>query len=316
MKPVEYLVLFVLAALWGASFLFIKVAVADMTPLTLVTIRLTVGTLGLLWLIALKPHIAQGWRSRLRGYLIVAMFNAIIPYLSISWGEQYISSGMAAILDATTPLGIVIIGSWLPGGERITWTRILGMVVGFLGVAVLVGPAAFSVQTTSLYLWGVALVLLGALSYSVGALSASRLLTGLPTMQPAIGQNAIASVILVPIAAITLAIHPQHPIAMPIGWAIASALTLALGGTSLAYLCYYWLLSRVGPTRTLIVTYLLPCMALVYGALLLHESVSWNAVGGLALVLTGVFVTGKRTEPRKATSAVIETTVRERQTGE
>ncbi len=302
MKPKEYLVLFALGALWGASFLFIKVAVADMTPLTLVAIRLSVGTLGLLWLIAFKPSITQGWRSRLKGYFIVAIFNAIIPYLAISWGEQYISSGMAAILDATTPLGIVIIGNWLPGGERITFMRVCGVIIGLLGVAVLVGPAAFSAQTSSLYLWGVALVVLGSLSYSVGALSASRLLTGLPAMQPAIGQNAMGAAILAPIAAIAPIIQPQHTIAMPFGWAIASALTLALGGTSLAYLCYYWLIARVGPTRTLIVTYLLPCMALVYGAILLHEAVGLNAIGGLILVLLGIFFAGKKADQRTKTA--------------
>ena len=298
MRFKEYLVLFALAALWGASFLFIKVAVADMTPLTLVAIRLTGGTLGLLWLIVFIPSITSGWRSYLKAYLFVAIFNAIIPYLAISWGEEYISSGMAAILDATTPLGIVIIGNWLPGGERISRMSISGVMLGLVGVAVLVGPTAFSAQTSSLYLWGVVLVLLGSLSYSVGALSASRLLRGLPTLQPAIGQNAMGALILAPIAAIALVVQPQHAITMPFGWAIAAALALALGGTSLAYLCYYWLIERVGPTRTLLVTYLLPCTALVYGAIFLHEQVSINALGGLALVLAGIFLTGKRS-PRK-----------------
>jgi drug/metabolite transporter (DMT)-like permease len=298
MRFKEYLVLFALAALWGASFLFIKVAVSDMTPLTLVGIRLTGGTLGLLWLIFFKPSITSGWRSHVKAYLFVAIFNAIIPYLAISWGEEYISSGMAAILDATTPLGIVIISNWVPGGERITWMSIGGVMTGLVGVAVLVGPTAFSTQTSPLYLWGVALVLLGSLSYSVGALSASRLLTGLPTLQPAIGQNAMGALILAPIAAIALAVHPQHTITMPFGWAIASALALALGGTSLAYLCYYWLIERVGPTRTLLVTYLLPCTALIYGAIFLHEQVSINALGGLVLVLAGIFLTGKKS-PQK-----------------
>jgi drug/metabolite transporter (DMT)-like permease len=305
MRPKEYLILFALAAIWGASFLFIKVAVMDMSPLTLVAIRLSVGTLGLLWLIPFRPSITRGWRSRLKGYLIVAIFNAVIPYLAISSGEQYIPSGMAAILDATTPLGIVIISNWLPNGERITWARICGIVVGLLGVAVLVGPTAFSSHTSSLYLWGVALVLLGSLSYSVGSLSASRLLAGLPTMQPAIGQNALAALILLPIATVALAVHPQHAINMPLGWAIAAALALALGGTSLAYLCYYWLIERVGPTRTLLVTYLLPCFALVYGAVLLHETVGINALGGLALVLLGIFFAGKKTGQRAPGTEVI-----------
>jgi len=298
MRLKEYLALFMLAALWGASFLFIKVAVADMTPLTLVAIRLIIGTLGLLWLIPFRPSITRGWRSRLKGYFIVAIFNAIIPYLTISWGEQYIPSGMAAILNATTPLAIVIISNWWPGGERITWLRAGGVLVGFLGVAVLVGPTVFGVQTSTLYLPGAGSALLGAISYAFGSLFASRMLRGLPSLQPAIGQNAMGAVILAPIAAVALFIQPQPAPQIAVGWSIAALLALALGGTALAYIFYYWLIERVGPTRTLIVTYLLPCMALVYGAILLHEAVGINALGGLALVLLGIFFTGKKTGPR------------------
>jgi len=149
----------------------------------------------------------------------------------------------------------------------------------------------------------------GAISYAFGGLLAHQLLAGAPELQPAIGQTGIGAVILAPIAGIALAVQPSAHV--PSFWAIASALTLALGGTSLAYLIYYWLISRVGPARTLIVTYLLPCMALVYGALLLHEPVGLNAVVGLALVLTGIFITGKQTKQRTASSSTTKTIVRE-----
>src|SRR5713101_6160334 len=138
MRAKEYLVLLALAALWGASFLFIKVAVNEMSPLTLVGIRLLFGALGLLVVVPFRPAIMKGWRAHLSGFAIVAIFNAIIPYLAISWGEEHISSGMAAILNATTPLVVVIVSQWWPGGERVTWTRVGGVVIGFLGVGVLV----------------------------------------------------------------------------------------------------------------------------------------------------------------------------------
>ena len=115
-------------------------------------------------------------------------------------------------------------------------------------------------------------------------------------MQPAIGQTTMGAVILAPIAGIAFVIQPQQTLHAPLVWAVTSALALALGGTSLAYICYYWLIERVGPTRTLIVTYLLPCTALVYGALLLGEVVGLNAIAGLALVLLGIFFAGKKTE--------------------
>ncbi len=312
MKPKEYLMLFALAALWGASFLFIKVAVAEMSPLTLVGARLLFGALGLLVIVPFRPTIMRGWQTRLRSFFFVAIFNAVIPYLAISWGEEYISSGMAAILNATTPLVIVLVSQWWPGGERLTWMRVIGVVIGFLGVGILVGPAALSTGGSTLYLLGAFGALVGAISYAFGGLLAHQLLAGAPELQPAIGQTGMGAVILAPIAGIALAVQP--PSHAPSFWAIASALTLALGGTSLAYLIYYWLISRVGPTRTLIVTYLLPCMALVYGALLLHEPVGLNAIGGLALVLTGIFVTGKKTEQSTVTSVATETTPREQQT--
>lgn len=290
MRAKEYLVLFALAALWGASFLFIKVAVADMSPLTLVTVRLVFGALGLLLLVPFRPAIMNGWHTRLWAFAVVTVFNAIIPYLAISWGEEHITSGMAAILNATTPLVIVIISQWWPGGERLTWTRIGGVLIGFLGVGILIGPTAIATSGSTLYVLGVLAALIGAVSYAFGGLFAHQLLSGLPPLQPAIGQIGIGALMLTPIAGIVLAVQP--PAHLPSIWAIASALALALGGTTIAYICYYWLIDHVGPTRTLIVTYLLPCMALVYGALLLHESIGINSIGGLALVLAGIFLTG------------------------
>jgi drug/metabolite transporter (DMT)-like permease len=301
MKLKEYLVLFALAALWGASFLFIKVAIADMSPLTLVAVRLVLGSLGLLLVVPFRPAIIKGWQTRLWGFFVVAIFNAVIPYLAISWGEEFVTSGMAAILNATTPLVVVIVSNWWPGGERLTWRRMIGVLIGFLGVGLLVGPAALTASGTNLYLLGASLVFIGSASYAFGSLFAIKMLSGLPMMQPAIGQTAMGAVILAPIAAIVFVAQPQQTFHAPLVWALASAVALALGGTSLAYICYYWLMVRVGPTRTLIVTYLLPCMALVYGALLLHETVSINAFGGLVLVLLGIFFAGKKTE-RKGTT--------------
>ncbi len=297
MRTKEYLILFLLAALWGASFLFIKVAVADVSPLTLVFIRLAIGALGLLLFVPFNPKIMQGWHTRLGAFSVVTIFNAIIPYLTISWGEEHVSSGMAAILNATTPLVLVIISNWWPNGERLTWQRLGAVLLGFVGVGILVGPAALITGASTLSLLGMLSCFVGAASYALGSLFARRLLAGLPLMQQAIGQIGMGAVLLAPVAGIALLVAPQTHI--PSLWAIASALALALGGTTLAYICYFWLIERVGPTSTLIVTYLLPCMALVYGALLLHEPISINAVGGLALIMLGIFFAGKKTPTRK-----------------
>lgn len=294
MRVREYLVLFALAVLWGASFLFIRIAVAELSPLTLVGIRFVVATLGLLLVVPFQPAIVKGWRKHLWGFFVVAVFNAIIPYLAISWGEQYVPSGMAAILAATIPLATVIISQWWPGGERLTWGRLAGVTLGLFGVVVVIGPNALLTGGggSALYLLGAGSILLGAVSYAFGGLFAHRMLAGLPSILPALGQTAMGACILGPIAGLALAVNP--PTHLPSTGVIVSVLALALGGTTLAYICFYWLIDHVGPTRTVIVTYLLPCMALVYGALLLHEAVEINALGGLLFVLLGIFLIGRR----------------------
>lgn len=292
MKFREYLVLFALAALWGASFLFIRVAVAELSPLVLVGARFVIATPGLLLVVPFQPSIMRGWHKHLRGFFVVAVFNAILPYLLISWGEQYVPSGLAAILTATLPLATVLISQWWPDGEHITWGRLAAVALGLLGVAIVIGPTALFHGSSTFFLLGTGAILLGAISYALGGLFAHRLLAGLPSILPALGQTAMGAFILGPIAGIALVVSP--PAHLPSMAVIASVLALALGGTTLAYICFYWLIERVGPTRTVIVTYLLPCMALVYGALLLHETVSLNALAGLALVLLAIFLIGRK----------------------
>ena len=300
MKVKEYLVLFALAALWGASFLFIRVAVTELSPVILVGARFVVATLGLLLFVPFQPAILKGWRSHLRGFFVVALFNAILPYLLISWGEQYVPSGMAAILAATIPLATVIISQWWPGGERITWERLAGVALGLLGVAIVIGPTALTTSGSSHYLLGAGAILLGAVSYAFGGLFAHRMLVGLPSILPALGQTAMGACILGPIAGVALFVSPA--VHVPSTGVIVSVLGLALGGTTLAYICFYWLIDHVGPTRTVIVTYLLPCMAVVYGVLLLHEAVNINALGGLFFVLLGIFLIGRKAHARTPAS--------------
>lgn len=294
MRPKEYLVLFVLAALWGTSFLFIKVAVEDLSPLTLVFLRLAIGAAGLLLCTLGQASVMKGWHRHIKAYTIVTLFNAVFPYLALSWGEQYITSGMTAILNATTPLILIIISCWWPGGERLTWLRIIAVITGFLGVGILVGPSAFSASTSHLALLGALAVISAAASYALAGLLARKLLAGLPLLQQATGQIGMGALVLAPLASVGLVLQPITHV--PSVWVISSVLALSLGGTTIAYLCYFWLLERVGATRTLIVTYLLPCMAVVYGAVWLHEVISINALGGLVLVLLGIFLAGQKSD--------------------
>jgi drug/metabolite transporter (DMT)-like permease len=237
-------------------------------------------------------------------FFVVAIFNAIIPYLAISWGEEHVPSGMAAILNATTPLILIIISIWWPGGERLTWMRLAAVLIGFVGVGIVIGPEALVAGGSNLYLLGALACFIGAASYAFGGLFAHKLMVGLPPLQQAIGQIGMGAVLLLPIvAADAVAQPPTHLLSF---WPVAAAVALALGGTSIAYILYYWLIEHVGPTRTLIVTYLLPCMALVYGALLLHEPLGLNSIAGLALVLVGIFLAGKKTDEKHVQAEAAE----------
>jgi drug/metabolite transporter (DMT)-like permease len=299
MKGRDITLLLILAALWGASFMFIKVILREMTPLTLVGYRIGLAAAGLLVFYAVvqlrqrvmgRQRTVFPWRRVLVPGLVLGVLNAIIPYLSITWGETYISSGEAAILNATTPLFTTIILLFLArqaGSESTSPSKIAGVVVGFAGVAVLVSGSAPEAGGATGNAWlGQGAVLLASASYAVASLYAKRAFSGLPVVYPALAQNVAAAVILLPLTLITPPAHALSPTAL------GSLLILGLGGTAFAYLLFFALLNSVGATRTVIVTYLLPGMALLYGAVLLGEPVGPIAVAGLALVLLGIAVTG------------------------
>ena len=309
MRGREYLVLLLLALIWGASFLFIKLAVLEVSPATLATVRLGSSVLTLGALVAIRPALFAGWRRFWRLSLAVGVINYVIPYLLIAWGETRISSGMASILNATTPLFTVLMANWWakPGYEALTLRRGLGVVVGFLGMAVLVGPELWGVVGGARTdLLGLLAVLVAAAAYGVGALL-SRAYAGSAQLVGPLGSQIAAVLVTLPItvfwnAWLTLrwdgsfsfqsfALQWNPPTAWPSPLVIGSMLELGILGTAVAYLLYFWLIRHVGATRTTIVTYLLPCTALVWGVLLLGETVTWYALAGLGLVLLGTMVT-------------------------
>jgi drug/metabolite transporter (DMT)-like permease len=284
----EYSVLFALALIWGASFLFIKVAVAEVSPATVVAGRLMASVITLGIIIAIRPRLVKGWYRYWQLGIITAIFNIIIPFLLISWGETRIASGTASILNATTPLFIVLFASWWigPGHESLTIGRVCSVLVGFIGVAVTIGPSALAVVghgTAGLI--GELAVLIAAASYGIGGLLSRRfagsaqLVGPISTQVPALLLSLVVALVWSP---------PTHLPSLKVIGAIA---TLGALGTGVAYLLYFWLIYHVGPTRTSLVTYLLPCTALLWGALLLNEHVTWNAIAGLALVFLGTMLT-------------------------
>jgi drug/metabolite transporter (DMT)-like permease len=287
-KTREYGVLFSLALIWGASFFFIKVAVEEVAPVTLVAGRLFFSVVVLASVALAQPALFKGWRRFVGLSVAVAVINYLIPYFGFAWGETRITSGMASILNATTPLWTVLVASQWPGVNRepLTARRGLGVGVGFVGVAVLVGPGVLSLGGNGAgVLVGFLVVLVAAVAYAFGALLARGYAGSAPLVGP-LGSQAAALILVAPLALVWGI--PSH---MPSWRAIGAIVTLGALGTGVAYLLYFWLIRHVGATRTTLVTYLLPCTALIWGALLLSEPVTWNAIAGLALVLVGTMVT-------------------------
>jgi drug/metabolite transporter (DMT)-like permease len=268
-----------LAAIWGASFMFIKVAVRELTPAVLIAGRLGLAALTL----ALLLPFAVGTRETARqlrahaGWLVVvALVNTAAPFWLLSWGETRIDSGLASILQAAVPIFNAVIAFVAFREVRVTGARLLGVAVGFVGVALLVGA-----QPQGKVLGALAVVGM-AFCYGIGGLLAGRHLSDARPIVVAFASTAIATVAALPAAVV------QAPSSVP-GWKeIASVVALGVPGTAIAYLLFFGLITGAGAAYASLVTYLIPPIALAYGAIFLGERFGAAAFGGLALILAGV----------------------------
>jgi drug/metabolite transporter (DMT)-like permease len=271
--------LLVLAALWGASFMFIKIGDRELEPITLVGFRMALGALTLVP-IALFTIGGRRTLSELRAaawpLIVTGLFNSAIPILSITWAETRIDSGLTAIIQASAPLFTALLALRFSREERVYGSRLAGLVIGFAGVALLVGGQPGGSLVAALA------VVFSAVCYAAAGLYAGRRLRHISPLVTALGTLSAATLATLPIGLFQLPAHMT-------GWKVtASILTLGIAGTGLAYILYYGLVAGAGASRAILITYLVPTFALVYGALLLGEPVTAAAVGGLALVLAGV----------------------------
>jgi drug/metabolite transporter (DMT)-like permease len=273
------LMLLALALIWGASFMFIKVAVRGLTPATLITGRLGLAAVTLAAIVPfaigtrrLRDELRESWRW----LVLVALVNTALPFWLLSWGETRIDSGLASIIQAAVPIfNAVIAFAFFPEG-RVTGVRLAGVAVGFAGVALLVGA-----QPQGKILGALAVVGM-AFGYGVGGLLAARHLRPVSPLVVAFASTAVASLVALP-AGVAQAPH-HNP-----GWkVIGSIVALGIPGTAFAYLLFFALISRAGAAYASLVTYLVPPIALAYGAIFLGERFGAAAFGGLALILGGV----------------------------
>jgi len=288
-----------LAAIWGASFMFIKIAVDDLAPTTTMFLRLLFSALPLLALVVYRigrrPAAAQ-IRSITKPAIILGVINTALPFTLIAWGETRIDSGVAAIGNASMPLFVVLLALRFIPSERATGFRLFGIILGLIGVAVLVG-----VNPTGGWagVVGTLAVIAASLSYAAGSLYTQTLLTGVRNDVLAAASIAWGAIWLTPFGVV------QAPGSFP-GWApIAAVLALALLGTVAGQLLYFRLIFSYGSSRASLVVYLLPVTALFYGALLLDEPITASAIVGLALILTGTpIASGVLRFPRRRPAVV------------
>jgi len=284
--------LIVLAAIWGASFMFIKVAVEEVTPGQVVFWRVLIGALALLPAVPFVlrwGHLVAELRRYALPLVVLGVFNASVPFWLLAWGEKRLDSGLAAVLQASTPLFTALIAIRFSHSDRVTGGRLLGVVIGFLGVVLLVGA-----QPTGDVLSALA-VLLSALCYAGSALYAGVRLLEAPPIVTSLGTLTVASLATLPLGI------AQLPDQAPSWEAIGSLVALGALGLSVAYLLYFAIIAGAGASYAVLVTYLVPAMALGYGAIILDEPITASALAGLALILAGVALgTGTLRLPRRA----------------
>jgi len=275
--------LFLLAALWGGSFLFIRVAVPALGPVVTVAIRVSIAGLTLLLFTQLtkKPLEFRTWWPK---YVALGALNSAIPFALISFAEVHLSASVAAILNATSPLFAAVIAAlWLR--EPLTRGKVLGIMIAISGVVVLVGWGPLALDRSTVLSIGASL--LAAAFYGLGGAYTKSQLKGAPPLGMAVGSMLGASLLLTPIAPFV------WPATMPSSTVLLCVLALALFSTALAYLLFFRLVVDIGPTQTLTVTFLVPIFGVLWGALFLGEGITMSKVLGCGVILLGTaFVTG------------------------
>ena len=271
--------LIALALIWGSSFMFIKVAVRELQPATLILGRIGLAALVLAVvvpaLVGVQETLAD-LRAHWRWLIVVGLVNTALPFWLLSWGETRVDSGLASIIQGSVPIFNALLAFGFFHDQRVTGKRLIGVVVGFAGVALLVGA-----QPQGKILGALAVVGM-ATCYAAGGLLVRRHLVTARPQVVAFGTSAVAALFVLPAGV------AQAPSDIP-GWkTLASVAVLGILGTAFAYLLFFSIIAKAGAAYASFVTYLVPPVALAYGTIFLGEHIGAAALGGLALILGGV----------------------------
>ncbi len=267
-----------LSVLWGGSFFFAKVALGELGPFTVVFVRVALAALALALIVPLRRD--APWPA----YFAMGFLNNALPFSLIFWGQTEIASGLASILNATTPLFTLIVAHFLTSDEKIDRTKIVALLTGLLGVVVLIGPAVLAGGGA---LWAQAACLAAALSYAFAGIYGRRFRRmGIAPSEAAAGQVTASAVLILPIM---LVVDQPWLLPAPPSLTVCVALIgLALLSTALAYILYFRILAAAGATNLLLVTFLIPVTAILLGAMVLGERLEPRHFAGMALIGGGL----------------------------
>jgi drug/metabolite transporter (DMT)-like permease len=282
MGRLEWALLLLLSLFWGASFFFYKVLVTELGPFTIVLGR--VGIAALLLNILLRARGGRLPRAReWGGYFVVATLNNVIPFALIAYGERHISSGLASILNAMTPIFTVLVAHWATHNEKLSWNKAAGIGFGFAGVVILIGPSALD-DIGGKNLLGELACLAATISYGFGGVYSKRY-AGQPLIRVVTAQMTAATLLTIPLAA---AVERPWTLAMPSLPVWGALIGIATVSTVVAYLIWFRVLAKSGATNISLVTLLIPVSAGLLGVLFLNESVNMNAVAGMLVIGLGL----------------------------
>ena len=281
----DWVLLLALVAMWGSAFMFNKLGVATVPPATLVAGRLLIGALVLLVVVhalgARLPPLGRNWLP----YLVLALVGNCIPFYVIVWGQKTVDSALAGILMAAMPLVTLVLAHFFVQGERMTRKRAAGFALGFLGIVLLIGPAALTgIGGSALQVISQLAVLAGALCYATNSVLTRLMVKGNNVLIASAAMLLVAAVLMLPVALIL-----DRPWTLtPTFSSTAAIVWLGIGPTAVATLCYFKLIGSAGPTFMSLVNYLSPPVAVFLGVTLMGEHPGVEAYTGLALILAGI----------------------------
>lgn len=293
MSPTPWGALLLTAALFGSSFLFIKVSVAGIPPFTFATGRAILAAVAVVAFLHLSggrlPKPGKVWLPM----IVLALLTAVIPYVAIAFGQLHIDSSLGGILFATIPVFSVLLAPLVLAEEHLTPTRVFGVLIGFAGVILAIGPGAFSTLGTQVL--GAGVTVFAALSYAIGTLFARTLSSTSPVVLAA-GQLVVASFALIPLSLLidtpwSLSPEPAH---------LVGLVVVALFNTAIPVLLMFWLIGKAGASNTSLLAFFMPVASVLLGVLVLGESLGWFAILGFGFIISGAgLVTGTFRIPRR-----------------